>query len=60
MGAYEDQLRSQAEFINALRQVLGLDPLMPQAEAPGPVHHQGWPAKKTGNRQVRRTPSDGS
>ena len=59
MSAYEDLLRSQADFINALRQVLGLDPLVPEAEPPGPVLHQGWPAMKTGNRQVRRTPSEG-
>jgi hypothetical protein len=30
-----DELRSQAAFINALRQVLGLDPLTCQAEPKG-------------------------
>jgi hypothetical protein len=33
----EKEFRSQADFINALRQVLGLDPLMPQADRPIPV-----------------------
>ena len=52
-----EQHRSSAAFVNALRETLGLDPLVPEAAQAGRVFHQAWPWR-SGNYQVRRTKTD--
>ncbi len=49
---------SDARFVNALRAVLRLAPLVSEAARVGRIYHDGWPAQNDGNRRKKRTTSD--
>jgi hypothetical protein len=44
--------RSLCDFVDALRSVLGLDPLVHSADDGRPAYHSGWPEPADGCRRV--------
>jgi hypothetical protein len=57
MGKHlKEDLRSHPEFINALREVLGLDPLTPQLERTTPAADHARDHSRAGSRFGREPP----
>ncbi len=58
MSAGRRVFTSELAFLDALREVLGLDPIMARSTE-GPLHYDAWPPSDSGGRMApRRRGSD--